>query len=74
VGVTFGHPRPSGPRGVGVEIVIEVDDVDTAFTRARNAAVAHGGHVEPMAARPWEQADFRLIDPDGYNVRVMSAG
>lgn len=71
------HFRPAhfaGPRGVGVEIVIEVDDVDAAFARARDAAVAHGGQVEPLAARPWGQADFRLIDPDGYYVRVTSAG
>ncbi len=50
------HFRPAhfaGPRGVGVEIVIEVDDVGAAFARARDAAVARGGQVEPLAARPW---------------------
>ena len=70
------HFRPAhfaGPRGVGVEIVIEVDDVDAAFARARDAALTHGGQVEPLAARPWGQTDFRLIDPDGYYVRVTSA-
>jgi lactoylglutathione lyase len=69
------HFRPahfSGPRGVGVEIVIEVDDVDAAFAGARDAAVAQGGQVEPLAARPWGQTDFRLIDPDGYYIRVTS--
>jgi predicted enzyme related to lactoylglutathione lyase len=64
----------TGPRGVGVEIVIEVDDVEAAFARARDAAVTQGGQVEPLAARPWGQADFRLIDPDGYYIRVTSAG
>ena len=71
------HFRPghfAGPRGVGVEVVIEVDDVGAAFARARDAAAAHGGRVEPLAARPWGQADFRLIDPDGYYVRVTSTG
>ena len=71
------HFRPAhfaGPRGVGVEIVIELDDVDAAFARARDAAPAHGGQVEPLAVRPWGQTDFRLIDPDGYYVRVTSAG
>ena len=71
------HFRPAhfaGPRGVGVEIVIEADDVDTAFTRAREAAVACGGQVELLATRPWGQTDFRLIDPDGYYIRVTSAG
>jgi len=64
----------AGPRGVGVEIVVEVDDVDAAFARARDAAVTHGGQVEPLAARPWGLTDFRLIDPDGYYVRVTSTG
>jgi catechol 2,3-dioxygenase-like lactoylglutathione lyase family enzyme len=64
----------AGPRGVGVEIVVEVDDVNAAFAQARDAAVSHGGQVEPLAARPWGQTDFRLIDPDGYYVRVTSAG
>jgi catechol 2,3-dioxygenase-like lactoylglutathione lyase family enzyme len=71
------HFRPShftGPRGVGVEIVVEVDDVYAAFTQAQEAAVNQGGRVEPLAARPWGQTDFRLIDPDGYYVRVTSAG
>jgi lactoylglutathione lyase len=71
------HFRPahfSGPRGVGVEIVIEVDDIGAAFARARDAAVAHGGQVEPLAARPWGQTDFRLIDPDGYYIRITSTG
>jgi lactoylglutathione lyase len=71
------HFRPAhfdGPRGVGVEIVVEVDDVDAAFNRARGAAVTHGGQVEPLAARPWGQTDFRLIDPDGYYIRVTSIG
>ncbi len=70
------HFRPAhftGPRGVGVEIVVEVDDVDAAFGRARDAAVIHGGQIEPLAARPWGHTDFRLIDPDGYYIRVTSA-
>ena len=71
------HFRPShftGPRGVGVEIVVEVDDIEAAFTRALDAAVNQGGQVESLTARPWGQTDFRLIDPDGYYVRVTSAG
>lgn len=69
------HPAHfDGPRGVGVEIVIEVDDVGAAFARAQDAAVTHGGQVESLAARPWGQTDFRLIDPDGYYIRVTSTG
>ena len=68
------HPAHfAGPRGVGVEIVVEVDDLEAAFTRALDAAVNQGGQVESLTARPWGQTDFRLIDPDGYYVRVTSA-
>jgi predicted enzyme related to lactoylglutathione lyase len=56
-------------RGLGVEIVIEVDDVDAA--RAR---VAHHGYqlVRDMKKQPWGLRDFRLADPDGYYLRISS--
>ena len=28
----------------------------------------------PVGVRPWGQTDFRLIDPDGYYIRVTSTG
>jgi hypothetical protein len=71
---------------VGVRFELFVDDVerslafyalsadDAAFVRARDVAVPDGGQVERLAARPWGQTDFRLVDPDGYYVRVTSAG
>jgi uncharacterized glyoxalase superfamily protein PhnB len=55
-----------------VEIVVEVADVDAAYAHARDAAARHGGQVEPLTARAWGQTDFRLIDPDGYYIRVTS--
>jgi catechol 2,3-dioxygenase-like lactoylglutathione lyase family enzyme len=53
--------------GLGVEIVIEVDDVDTAYRRVveQEWLVA-----DPLAVRPWGTRDFRLIDPNGYYIRV----
>jgi lactoylglutathione lyase len=65
-----GHFR--GPRGIGVEIVIEVDDVHAAFDRAVELAAPLGGAIEPLEVRPWGRSDFRVIDPDGYYVRVTS--
>lgn len=57
------------PRGVGVEIVIEVDDVDAVLA----AAIAAGlDIVKPMQDRPWKARDFRLADPDGYFLRFTS--
>lgn len=68
----FSPARLSGPVGVGVEIVIEVDDVDRAYVLA-SAEVDHfPGQIEPLSDRPWGARDFRLIDPDGYYVRVTS--
>ena len=56
-------------RGLGVEIVLEVDDVD-----ALHESVSASGHpiLEPMQRRPWGLTDFRLADPDGYYLRLTS--
>lgn len=48
----FRPDRLAGPRGVGLEIVIEVDDVDRAAARAKASAGAHGGRFEPSANDP----------------------
>ncbi len=68
----FSPERLAGPRGVGVEIVLEVDDVDALYREASSHADALGGVCEPLKARPWGTRDFRLVDPDGYYVRVSS--
>lgn len=70
--LSAGHPLKSsaGERsGLGVEIVLEVDDVEVAFVAARTT-----GHplLSPLQDRPWGQRDFRLADPDGYYIRVTS--
>ena len=54
-------PRP-GSRG-------EVDDVDAWHRR-----VFASGHpvFEPLQERPWGLRDFRIVDPDGYYLRVTS--
>ena len=56
-------------RGLGVEIVLEVDDVDGWHDR-----VAASGHpiLEPLRDRPWGLRDFRISDPDGYYLRITS--
>ena len=62
-------PRDGERNGIGVELVIEVADVDAAYRTAFNAGwPVHG----PVEARPWGLRDFRLSDPDGYYVRVTS--
>ena len=56
-------------RGLGVEIVFEVDDVDAWHRR-----VTSSGHpvFEPPRERPWGLRDFRVVDPDGYYLRLTS--
>jgi lactoylglutathione lyase len=66
----FSKDKLTGPRGVGVEIVIEVADVNEAFLRAVRAASELGVVCEPLVDRPWGVRDFRLIHPDGFYVRV----
>ena len=66
------HPlrsRGRERRGVGVEIVIEVDDVEAAHRRAVEAGWPV---LTPLSDRPWGLRDFRMLDPDGYYIRVTS--
>lgn len=61
------RPRPGQPSGLGVELVVVVADVSALHARA----VASGhGQVSPLVTQPWGLTDFRIVDPDGYYVRV----
>ena len=57
------------PRGVGVEITLEVEDVEAAYAAAQAAGLRI---VKPIQDRDWKARDFRLADPDGFFVRVTS--
>jgi catechol 2,3-dioxygenase-like lactoylglutathione lyase family enzyme len=57
------------PRGTGVEISIEVDDVDGLYARALALGV---DVVKPIQDRPWGARDFRVADPDGYFLRFTT--
>lgn len=58
-----------GP-GAGVEIVLEVDDV-TAVDAAAQRVADHGWPLAaPLTDRAWGLRDFRVVDPDGYYLRV----
>ena len=68
-GPGFTQERLATVRGAGVEIVLEVDDLDVA-----HAAVRSAGHAlaEAPTDRPWGLRDFRLADPDGYYLRITT--
>jgi len=55
-----------GRPGTGVEIVFEVEDLLAYERRARSADAV----FEPLQQRPWGRRDFRVVDPDGYYIRV----
>lgn len=72
-GLPRGHPlRPASAgerKGLGVEIVIETDDIDAAYKQA----TASGYPIAaPLKQRPWGLRDFRLLAPEGYYFRVTS--
>jgi lactoylglutathione lyase len=57
------------PRGTGVEISIEVEEIDALYERARKLGV---DIVKPIQDRPWKARDFRIADPDGYFIRFTT--
>jgi catechol 2,3-dioxygenase-like lactoylglutathione lyase family enzyme len=61
-------PSGSSP-GLGVELVLEVDEVDGFFKRAKDQ-LHNVGQIQDIEDQPWGLRDFRVIDPDGYYVRV----
>lgn len=54
---------------IGVELVLEVDDL--AVERGRVAAAGWPVDQE-IAIQPWGLSDFRLLDPDGYYWRITA--
>ncbi|MBX4974781.1 VOC family protein [Rhizobium lentis] len=54
--------------GLGVEIVLKVANVENAYRKAKES----GWPLSALAMQPWGLRDFRLVDPDGYYVRVSS--
>jgi catechol 2,3-dioxygenase-like lactoylglutathione lyase family enzyme len=74
--VRVGALRSEGPAAraarlppTGVELVLEVDDVDAE----RDRVVAAGWPLEEdLQLRPWGLTDFRFLDPDGYYLRITN--
>lgn len=53
----------------GVEIVFEVDELE----QERDFIVGKGAKLDAdIASQPWGLKDFRLVDPDGYYLRITT--
>jgi uncharacterized glyoxalase superfamily protein PhnB len=66
------HPlrMAAGERpGLGVEIVLEVEDIVAMHQRVVSQSWPLSGE---LSRQPWGLTDFRVADPDGYYWRVTS--
>lgn len=57
-------------KGLGAEIVLEVDDVAAFFKKVE--ATGYKNIASPLRKQLWGLTDFRIIDPDGYYLRITS--
>jgi lactoylglutathione lyase len=65
----FTRSKLRAARGLGVEIVLEVDDVHLTYEHLQSCGYPI---EEPLQKRNWGLTDFRLVDPDGYYLRITS--
>ena len=68
-GPGFTRERLADDKGAGVEIVLELDDVEQVRALHEHCR-SQVAVVEPLELRPWGLHDFRIVDPDGYYLRV----
>jgi lactoylglutathione lyase len=66
----FNPEVQSGRRGLGTEIVLEVDDVQSLYEKVKATGYKKG--LTGLRKRSWGATDFRIVDPDGYYLRVTS--
>jgi lactoylglutathione lyase len=60
------RPEPGQPLGRGVELVVMVEDVAAVHAQA----AASNADVSALVAQAWGLTDFRVVDPDGYYIRI----
>ena len=63
------HAHPGEPLGRGVEVVLYVEDVRAAYDDVVASGWPRSGE---LLLQPWGEDDFRILDPDGYYIRISS--
>ena len=58
------------PVGLGIEIVLEVENIDLAYARIQEQ---NWQLADTLAQRSWGLRDFRVLDPDGFYIRVTES-
>ena len=66
----FNPEVQNGRRGLGTEIVLEVDDVQGFFQKVK--ASGYMRLLSPLRKQSWGLTDFRIADPNGYYLRITS--
>ena len=67
LGIEEGEPARVG--ATGIEIVVEVDDVDSRYRELVAAGVTFDG---PPKDQPWSARHAWLSDPDGYRLSIFT--
>lgn len=55
-------------RGYGVEISIQVTEIDQYYNQVANR-LPRESVFQPLKQQPWGKKDFRIMDPFGYFIR-----
>lgn len=66
------HPiqaRENERLGRGIEIVIEVENIDEIY---EHVSTQDWPLADKLQRQPWGLTDFRVLDPDGYYIRITS--
>ena len=66
------HPVRRAPYerpGRGIELVLEVAEIDALYA---HVCAQEWPLATPLQQQPWGLRDFRLVDPDGYYLRLTS--
>lgn len=56
-------------KGLGVEVVLEVDNIEEEYENVKKSGYLI---AEELTKQEWGLIDFRIVDPDGYYLRITS--